>query len=96
MAAALLALAPAGGTQAQSSQRCFGETGFCIAGRIREFWEQNGGLPVFGLPITPQQQEELVEGSRARCSGSSATGWSCTPRISGPTMCCWAGWASIA
>lgn len=46
---------------AQSDQRCFPETGFCISGRIREFWEQNGGLPVFGFPITPQQ-EEIVEG----------------------------------
>jgi ELWxxDGT repeat protein len=42
-------------------QRCFPETGFCISGRIRAFWEQNGGLPVFGFPTGPQQQE-LVEG----------------------------------
>lgn len=47
--------------QAQTDERCFPETGFCIAGRMREFWEQQGGLPVFGFPITPQQ-EELVEG----------------------------------
>jgi hypothetical protein len=59
LAAALLALAPAGGAQAQTSQRCFSETGFCIEGRIREFWEQNGGLTVFGLPVTPQQQETI-------------------------------------
>ena len=30
LAAALLALAPAGGAQAQASQRCFAETGLCI------------------------------------------------------------------
>src|SRR5262245_22929067 len=42
-------------------QRCFPETGQCISGRIREFWEQNGGLPVFGFPTT-DQHEELVEG----------------------------------
>src|SRR6188472_2161856 len=52
---------PTARTQAQTSQRCFTETGLCIEGRIREFWEQNGGLAVFGLPITPQQ-EQLVEG----------------------------------
>lgn len=47
--------------QAQSEQRCFPETGFCVSGRVREFWEQNGGLPVFGFPKSPQQ-ETLVEG----------------------------------
>jgi hypothetical protein len=57
----LTAMLPASATQAQTSQRCFAETGLCIAGRIREFWEQNGGLAVFGLPITPQQ-EQFVEG----------------------------------
>src|SRR5262245_20980084 len=56
---ALCALAPAP-TLAQE-QRCFPETGQCISGRIREFWEQNGALPVFGFPTTDQHQE-LVEG----------------------------------
>src|SRR6266496_627052 len=46
---------------AQTAERCFPETGFCIAGRVREFWEQNGGLPVFGFPKGPQQ-ETLIEG----------------------------------
>ena len=46
-------------TSAQSN--CFPETGFCIDGPIRTFWERNGGLPVFGFPIAPQR-EELVEG----------------------------------
>jgi hypothetical protein len=58
LVAGLLAAVPA---QAQSDQRCFPETGFCISGRIREYWEQNGGLPVFGFPITPQR-EERIEG----------------------------------
>jgi hypothetical protein len=52
--------APERETRAQQNQRCFDLTGFCIAGRIREFWEQNGGLPVFGYPTGPQQ-EELIE-----------------------------------
>jgi hypothetical protein len=46
---------------AQSGKTCFLETGYCISGRIREFWAQNGGLMVFGYPITPLQ-EEKVEG----------------------------------
>jgi endonuclease YncB( thermonuclease family) len=54
----LLCLAPA--AQAQD-QRCFPETGQCISGRIQQYWEQNGGLPVFGFPTT-DQHEELVEG----------------------------------
>lgn len=41
--------------------RCFTETGHCIDGRIRQFWEQNGGLPVFGYPITAQRTE-IIEG----------------------------------
>jgi glucose/arabinose dehydrogenase len=49
---------------AQTGERCFAETGFCITGRLRTFWEQNGGLPVFGFPITPERTE-IIEG-RAR------------------------------
>lgn len=45
--------------RAQTAQRCFGETGYCIDGRMREFWEQNGGLRVFGYPITPLQTETI-------------------------------------
>jgi len=62
---ALLALcclfAPAGSARAQTGGRCFRETGYCVAGPIRDFWERNGGLMVFGFPITPQQPER-VEG----------------------------------
>jgi len=47
--------------RAQVGQVCFSETGHCIAGRIREFWEQNGGVRVFGFPIAPQQ-EAMIEG----------------------------------
>jgi hypothetical protein len=60
-AALLLALLAPVAAQAQTASRCFRETGYCIAGRIREYWERNGGLPVFGFPITPLQQER-VEG----------------------------------
>jgi hypothetical protein len=44
------------------SQRCFPETGFCISGVIRGYWERNGGLAVFGFPISAQR-DETVEGS---------------------------------
>ncbi len=44
---------------AQTDERCFQETNQCISGRIREYWETQGGLPVFGLPIGPQYEEEI-------------------------------------
>ncbi len=53
--------ATASPTGAQSDERCFSETGFCMAGPIRAYWERNGGLPVFGYPITAQA-EANVEG----------------------------------
>jgi hypothetical protein len=41
--------------------RVFAETGKRACGRLLEYWEQNGGLPVFGFPITDQFAQE-VEG----------------------------------
>ena len=49
----------------QGNERCFSETGFCISGRIRSFWEQNGGLPVFGFPTGPEQ-DMAIEGRMVR------------------------------
>ncbi len=60
--AILLTLAPpAAAAPVSAQQRCFEQTGHCISGPIRTYWELNGGLPVFGYPITPQQVE-TVEG----------------------------------
>jgi hypothetical protein len=47
-------LSPAASSHA--AQRCFTETNQCMDGRIAEFWEQNGGLAVFGFPIGPLEQ----------------------------------------
>ncbi|NTU78714.1 MAG: hypothetical protein HGA45_04825 [Chloroflexales bacterium] len=33
----------------------FPETGHQVCGRILSYWRENGGLPVFGYPIGPQQ-----------------------------------------
>jgi pimeloyl-ACP methyl ester carboxylesterase len=51
--------------EAQGGPRCFPQTGLCISGRLREFWEQHGGLPVFGLPITPPIPQR-IEGREIR------------------------------
>ena len=53
------------GSAAQRSQ-CFpGIPGIsnCISGRFLEYWEQNGGLPVFGYPLTAARQETTPEGT---------------------------------
>ncbi len=42
-------------------QRCFPETDNCIDGPILDYWEANGGLAIFGYPITPLRSE-AVEG----------------------------------
>jgi hypothetical protein len=47
---------------AAANERCFPETSQCLSGRFRQFWEQNGGLPVFGYPITAMTE---VAGSSA-------------------------------
>lgn len=57
--AAVAALAPA--PVAAQGERCFSATGYCMTGAIRRFWEENGGLAVFGYPLTPLQAE-TVEG----------------------------------
>lgn len=54
-------LSPRSVVEAQTDQRCFTETNQCISGRIREYWEQNGGLAVFGFPTTAQG-DQVVEG----------------------------------
>jgi hypothetical protein len=46
---------------AQERTRCFAETNQCISGVFLDYWERNGGLAVFGYPITPVIPNELVE-----------------------------------
>lgn len=48
---------PAGGA-AQANSRFFPETGRTVGGRFLEFWQSNGGLPVFGYPLSDQIQEQ--------------------------------------
>jgi hypothetical protein len=54
---ALLLGAAAARPASAAEQLCFAETGYCIEGRFAAYWQQNGGLPVFGFPIGPAQQE---------------------------------------
>ena len=56
------ALLPVSGAQA-ADKLCFAEVPDCIEGRFAEFWQQNGGLAVFGLPKSPASQQTIEGGS---------------------------------
>ena len=43
--------APAAPPAAPTGERCFAETGICISGQLRAFWERNGAETVFGFPV---------------------------------------------
>ena len=55
----LLALTavPSGTLARGAAQPCFPGQGACISGRFRTYWEQNGGLPVFGYALRPARPE---------------------------------------
>lgn len=42
--------------------RTFPETGYRVSGRFLQFWDSQGGLPVFGLPISDQHPQRNGEG----------------------------------
>ncbi len=52
--------------RAQGDQICFRNVpgiGSCISGRFYEYWRQNGGLPVFGYPLTGEFEQRTPEGT---------------------------------
>ena len=55
--AAALPTAPA--SAADKNRLCFAQVPDCIEFRFRTFWSGNGGLPVFGLPLTPERNEKV-------------------------------------
>ncbi len=59
----------------QPAQPCnhFPQTGFDVCGRFLVFWQSHGGVDILGLPISPQQEEQVDGGHRQiqhfeRCS----------------------------
>jgi hypothetical protein len=73
----------AGHVRAQSEQRCFPETGFCISGQLRAFWERQGGLPVFGFP-TDTQHRGNIEGTSLQAQWFERTRLELHPENSPP------------
>ncbi len=43
--------------QDPSNEQYFPETGHTVSGRLLEYWRANGGLPVFGFPLTDAHNE---------------------------------------
>jgi hypothetical protein len=61
---ALVALALPQAALAQAAEQiCFKEVPDCVEGRFAEYWRQNGGLAVFGLPLGPARQEQVGGGT---------------------------------
>jgi hypothetical protein len=47
-------ITPAPSVAAQSDLRYFAETGHYLRGAFRAYWERNGGVAIFGFPITEE------------------------------------------
>ena len=46
-----------------SDSRLFDETGQRVGGRLLQFWEQYGALPVFGLPLNTEGPQQTLDGT---------------------------------
>ena len=44
---------------ADSKRICFAQVPDCIEFRFRSFWNGNGALPVFGLPLSPESTQKV-------------------------------------
>ena len=53
----LMGALPGAGSVQAAERQCFVETNQCIEGRFLEYWRANGGLPVFGYPVTAARDE---------------------------------------
>ncbi len=63
----LLAGVPAGHAAPAAAPTCFEVPGIynCIDGQFKTYWQANGGLPVFGYPITAERAERNSDTQRA-------------------------------
>jgi hypothetical protein len=59
----LVLLAPLSAQAAPlAAEQCFAEVPYCISGRFEQYWRTNGGLVVFGLPLTTATKQRTGEG----------------------------------
>lgn len=63
---AMMPLSTGATVGAANSRICFPEAApaitDCIEGRLADFWQANGGLPVFGYPISAVREEAATDG----------------------------------
>ena len=64
--ALLLALLATPTPLVAAEARYFPETGFSVEGRFLSYWEANGGLPLYGYPISDPFEQELEDGKTYR------------------------------
>jgi len=64
--------------------RFFPETGHNIAGDFKGFWEGNGGLSTFGLPITDPVTETLEDGKQYTVQWFERARFELHPELAGP------------
>jgi len=48
---------------APAMQGSFGYTRYMLEGRLREYWDSTGGLPVFGFPLSDDHLERTTDGA---------------------------------
>ncbi len=54
---ALVAVLAAIAVPGRAAAQCFAESGACISGRFAEYWQQHGGLAVFGVSLSEPAAE---------------------------------------
>jgi hypothetical protein len=47
---------------APGGSQTFPETGQTVSGRLLQYWKENGGLPVFGLPLNAEAEQQTNDG----------------------------------
>ena len=59
----LLTAMTAGAAPGSTRSRYFPETGFTVSGSFLDYWENNGGLYIYGYPITGEIQDVSTDGN---------------------------------
>jgi hypothetical protein len=70
--------------QLNERSRTFAETNQQVRDPFLRFWEQNGGLAVFGLPLTPERIERTADGRERRVQWFERNRFEAHPELAPP------------